>query len=220
MAPRSAVTISGKKKHFLKKTASFPLLPFPKRRTLKHKEQHLASAAEGSNPQLRSTHMRSLFITLLLSAVFVLPASAAVDASKLQLPGDITLEQAQKVVHGALEFAKKQGVPMNITVVDAGGNLKAFCRMDGAFLGSIDISQKKAVTARRFNMSSAELGALAQPGKELFGIEATNGGLAIFGGGELLRDKNGVIIGAIGCSGGSVQEDTNVAKAGVAALNK
>ena len=63
---------------------------------------------------------------------------------------------------------------MNITVVDAGGNLKAFCRMDGAFLGSIDISQKKAVTARRFNMSSAELGALAQPGKELFGIEATN----------------------------------------------
>lgn len=120
--------------------------------------------------------MRSLFLSLLLSTVFVLPAGAAVDTSKLQLPGDITLEQARTVVEGALEFAKKQGVPMNITVVDAGGNLKAFCRMDGAFLGSIDISQKKAVTARRFNMSSAELGALAQPGKELFGIEATNGG--------------------------------------------
>lgn len=145
--------------------------------------------------------MRSLFLSLLLSAVFVLPAGAAVDTSKLQLPGDITLEQARTVVEGALEFAKKQGVPMNITVVDAGGNLKAFYRMDGAFLGSIDISQKKAVTARRFNMSSAELGALAQPGKELFGIEATNGGLAIFGGGELLRDRNGVIIGAIGVSG-------------------
>ena len=103
--------------------------------------------------------MRSLFLSLLLSTVFVLPAGAAVDTSKLQLPGDITLEQARTVVEGALEFAKKQGVPMNITVVDAGGNLKAFCRMDGAFLGSIDISQKKAVTARRFNMSSAELGA-------------------------------------------------------------
>ena len=164
--------------------------------------------------------MRSLFLSLLLSAVFVLPAGAAVDTSKLQLSGDITLEQARTVVEGALEFAKKQGVPMNITVVDAGGSLKAFCRMDGAFLGSIDISQKKAVTARRFNMSSAELGALAQPGKELFGIEATNGGLAIFGGGELLRDRNGVIIGAIGVSGGSVQEDTNVAKAGAAALGK
>lgn len=164
--------------------------------------------------------MRRILLTCALLAALVVPASAAVDVSKLQLPGDLTLEQAQKVVDGALEFAKKQGVPMNITVIDAGGNLKAFCRMDGAFLGSIDISQKKAVTARRFNMSSAELGALAQPGKELFGIEATNGGLAIFGGGELLRDRNGVIIGAIGVSGGSVQEDTNVAKAGAAALGK
>ena len=79
--------------------------------------------------------MRSLFLSLLLSAVFVLPAGAAVDTSKLQLPGDITLEQARTVVEGALEFAKKQGVPMNITVVDAGGNLKAFCRMDGAVTG-------------------------------------------------------------------------------------
>ena len=75
-------------------------------------------------------------------------------------------------------------------------------------------------TARMFNMSSAELGAASQPGGELFGIEVTNGGLVIFGGGELLKDKNGVIVGAIGVSGGSVQEDTNVAKAGVAALNK
>lgn len=164
--------------------------------------------------------MRSLFLSLLLSAVFVLPAGAAVDTSKLQLPGDITLEQARTVVEGALEFAKKQGVPMNITVVDAGGNLKAFCRMDGAFLGSIDVSMKKAKTARLFNMSSAELGAAAQPGGELYGIEVTNNGLVIFGGGELLKDKNGVVVGAIGVSGGSVQEDTNVAKAGVASLNK
>ena len=109
---------------------------------------------------------------------------------------------------------------MNISVIDAGGNLKAFCRMDGAFLGSIDVSMKKAKTARLFNMSSAELGAAAQPGGELYGIEVTNNGLVIFGGGELLKDKNGVVVGAIGVSGGSVQEDTNVAKAGVASLNK
>lgn len=164
--------------------------------------------------------MKSVLLSLAL--VFVLAASsfAAVDVSKLQLPGDITLEQAQKVVAGALEFAKKQGVPMNIAVVDAGCNLKAFCRMDGAFLGSIDVSMKKAKTARMFNMPTSTLGAASQPGGELFGIEATNNGLVIFGGGLLLKDANGVVIGAIGVSGGSVQEDTNVAQAGVDALNK
>ena len=107
---------------------------------------------------------------------------------------------------------------MNIAIVDAGGNLKAFCRMDGAFLGSIDVSMGKAKTARLFNMSTADLGAASQPGQELYGIEVTNGGLVIFGGGELLKNKDGVIIGAIGVSGGSVAEDTNVAKAGAAAL--
>ena len=84
--------------------------------------------------------MRHILLTCALLAALVAPASAAVDTSKLQLPGDLTLEQAQKVVDGALAFAKKQGVPMNITVVDAGGNLKAFCRMDGAFLGSIGLN--------------------------------------------------------------------------------
>lgn len=164
-------------------------------------------------------YMKKTLLALTLALMLAAPAIAA-DAGKLQLPDDITLAQAQKVMAGALAYAEKQGVPMNIAIVDAGGNLKEFCRMDGAFLGSIDISTKKAKTARFFNMSSAELGALAQPGKELFGIETTNGGLIIFGGGELLKNKDGVIIGAIGCSGGSVQEDTNVAKAGVEALNK
>ena len=164
--------------------------------------------------------MRRLLLSLVLALSFALPAVAAVDAGKLQLPGDLTLAQAQKVMNGALAFAEKQGVPMNIAIVDAGGNLKAFYRMDGAFLGSIDVSMKKARTARMFNMSTAQLGAASQPGQELFGIEVTNGGLVIFGGGELLKDKNGVIVGAIGVSGGSVQEDTNVARAGVEALNK
>ena len=160
-----------------------------------------------------------ILAALFLTIAMAVPAFAA-DAGKLQLPDDITLAQAQKVMAGALAFAEKQGVPMNIAIVDAGGNLKEFCRMDGAFLGSIDISAKKAKTARFFNMSTAELGSVSGPGQELYGIETTNNGLVVFGGGELLRNKNGVIIGAIGVSGGSVAEDTNVAKAGVEALNK
>ncbi|AVD70236.1 GlcG/HbpS family heme-binding protein [Desulfobulbus oralis] len=134
-----------------------------------------------------------------------------------QLPDDLTLSEARAVVDAALKKSAAQGVPMNIAVVDAGGNLKAFVREDGAFLGSIDISQKKARTARAFNMSSAQLGAAAQPGQELYGIEVTNGGLAIFGGGELLI-RGGVIVGAVGVSGGSVAEDTAVARAGAAAV--
>jgi uncharacterized protein GlcG (DUF336 family) len=90
--------------------------------------------------------------------------------------------------------------------------------MDGAFLGSIEISLKKAKTARNFNMSSKELGDLAQPGKPLYGIEVTNGRLAIFGGGELIRDKSGTIIGAIGVSGSSVEDDMAVSQAGAAGL--
>ena len=159
--------------------------------------------------------LAALFLTIAMAV-----SAFAADAGKLQLPDDITLAQAQKVMAGALAFAEKQGVPMNIAIVDAGGNLKEFCRMDGAFLGSIDISAKKAKTARFFNMSTAELGSVSGPGQELYGIETTNNGLVVFGGGELLRNKNGVIIGAIGVSGGSVAEDTNVAKAGVEALNK
>lgn len=158
--------------------------------------------------------MRTLF-TLIFS-FFLATQALAADLIK-QLPGDLTLAEAQIVVKAALDKAVAQGVPMNIAVVDAGGNLKAFVRQDGAFLGSIDISKKKAVTARFFNMSTAQFGAVSQPGQELFGVEVTNGGLVIFGGGELLQ-RHGVIVGAIGVSGGSVAEDTAVAKAGAAAL--
>ena len=162
--------------------------------------------------------MRTLIFTLAL--VLTLGLSAVQAASvKTHLPGDLTLEEAQDILKAALAKAKEVAVPMNIAVVDAGGNLKIFARQDGAFLGSIDIAQKKARTARYFNMSTAELGAAAQPGKELFGIEVTNNGLAIFGGGELLV-RGGVVVGAIGVSGGSVAEDTTVAKAGAAALRQ
>ena len=150
-----------------------------------------------------------------LAAALSVAASAA-DPAKLQLPGDITLEQATKVVEAAKAKAKQQGTLMDIAVVDAGGNLKAFARMDGAFLGSIDISIKKARTARLFNMPSKTLGDLAQVGKPLYGIEVTNDGLVIFGGGEPILDKNGVIVGAVGVSGSSVEDDMGVAKAGAA----
>ncbi len=164
--------------------------------------------------------MRILFCSLLLALVLALPAQAAVETGKLQLAGDLTCAQAQIVLQGALAKAAEQGVPMNIAIVDAGSNLKSFARMDGAFLGSIDIAIGKAETARLFNMPTSSLGAAAQPGGELYGIEVTNGRLVIFGGGELLHDAKGVIIGAIGVSGGSVAEDVNVAKAGAAALEK
>lgn len=154
----------------------------------------------------------------LVCASLLLLASAALAAGpQTHLPGDLTMKEALAVQNAALEKATAQGVPMNIAIVDAGGNLKTFVRQDGAFLGSIDVAMKKALTARYFNMPTATLGAAAQPGKELFGIEATNGGLVIFGGGELLIRK-GVVVGAIGVSGGSVAEDTNVARAGAAAL--
>lgn len=155
------------------------------------------------------------YLLILILGAFMGTAQAA-DGPLTQLPGDLTLTQAQKILKVALDKATSQGVPMNIAIVDAGGHLKAFARQDGALLGSIDVSYKKARSARLFNMPTSTLGAAAQPGQELYGIEVTNGGLVPFGGGELLI-KNGVIIGAIGVSGGSVAEDTNVAKAGAAA---
>ena len=130
----------------------------------------------------------------------------------------VTLDDARRVIAAAEKRADEIGQPMNIAVVDAGGNLKAFARMDGAFLGSVDISIKKAKTARLFNMSSAELGAISQVGQPLYGIEVTNEGLVVFGGGELIHDANGVIIGAVGVSGSSVENDMAVAQAGSAAI--
>ena len=155
--------------------------------------------------------------TAALLAAFVCTPALAADPVKT-LPGDITLAQTQTVMQAAVAKARAINVPMNIAVVDAGGNLKAFVRMDDAFLGSIDIAERKARTARYFNMSTRDLGKAAQPGQPLYGIEATNGGLAIFAGGVLLLDKKGTIVGSVGVSGGSVDEDEDVANAGAAAL--
>jgi uncharacterized protein GlcG (DUF336 family) len=136
----------------------------------------------------------------------------------LYLPGDITLAQVQIAIDAAVAKAKEQGTLMDIAVVDAGGNLKGFARMDGAFLASIDISIKKAKSARGLNMSTGTLHDAAVPGQELYGIEVTNDGMVIFGGGELIKNKEGTIIGAIGVSGSSVANDTEVSQAGAKAV--
>ncbi len=131
---------------------------------------------------------------------------------------DTTLDQAMAAIAAARQKAEEQGTLMDIAIVDAGANLKAFVRMDDAFLGSIDIAIKKARTARLFNMPTGELGQLAQPGAPLYHIEFSNGGLIPFPGGLLLKNKGGVIIGAIGVSGSSVENDHAVAAAGAEAL--
>jgi uncharacterized protein GlcG (DUF336 family) len=146
--------------------------------------------------------------------------SGFADGPKKTLAGDITLDQAQRILQAAVVKAEEIKVPMNIAVVDAGGNLKAFYRMNDAFLGSIDISIKKAVTARFFNMPTRALGAASQVGGPLYGIEVSNNGLIIFAGGVPLVDKNNVIVGAIGVSGGSVDEDESVALAGAKVIAK
>jgi uncharacterized protein GlcG (DUF336 family) len=128
---------------------------------------------------------------------------------------ELTLEEAKKIVQDAEAKAKEIGIMMNIAVVDVGGNLIAFERMDKAWLGSINIAINKAFTAVAFNMTTEDLGKESQTGKSLFGIHATNKGrLVIFGGGIPLK-KKGELVGAIGVSGGAVPQDIEVAKAGI-----
>jgi uncharacterized protein GlcG (DUF336 family) len=129
----------------------------------------------------------------------------------------ITLEQAQAAIEAAKQKAQELNLKMNIAIVDAGANLTAFARMDGAWLGSLDISIRKAKTARYFDMPTGELGKLSQPGGSLFNIEHSNGGLITFPGGLPIL-SGGDVIGAIGVSGSSVENDHTVAQAGVDAL--
>ncbi len=130
---------------------------------------------------------------------------------------DISLEQAHAAIAAAVAKAVETKTKMDIAIVDAGGNLKAFVRMDGAWLGSIDISIKKAKTARYFDFPTGEIGKLSQPGGPLFGIEISNGGLISFPGGLPIKSGD-VVIGAIGVSGSSVENDHTVASAGAAAV--
>jgi len=131
---------------------------------------------------------------------------------------DITLEQAEKIIAAAKTKAKEMDTLMNIAVVDRGAHLVAFARMDGAWLGSLDIAIKKAKTAKLFDINTGDIGALSQPGASLYNIELSNGGLITFPGGVPLKNAAGEIIGAIGVSGSSVENDHAVAEAGSLAL--
>lgn len=130
----------------------------------------------------------------------------------------VNLEDARRVIAAAEKKAAAIGQPMNIAVADAGGNLVAHVRMDGAWLGSIDISIKKAYTSRAFDISTKDLATHSQSGDQFFGIHASNDGkIMIFAGGIPL-ERNGKIVGSVGVSGGSGEQDHAVAEAGAAAL--
>ncbi|HEY9465412.1 MAG TPA: heme-binding protein [Vicinamibacterales bacterium] len=130
----------------------------------------------------------------------------------------VTLDDARKIIGAAEKKAASIGQPMNIAVADAGGNLVAHIRMDGAWLGSIDISINKAFTARAFDIATKDLAKEAQPGAQFYGIHVSNGGrIMIFAGGIPLK-REGKVVGAIGVSGGSGEQDQAVAEAGAAAF--
>ena len=130
----------------------------------------------------------------------------------------ITLADARRIIEAAERKAEEIGQPMNIAVVDAGGNLVAHIRMDRAWMGSVDISINKAWTARAFDISTKELAELSQSGDQFFGIHVSNHGrVMIFAGGIPLKRGNEVV-GAIGVSGGQGKQDQSVAEAGAAAF--
>jgi uncharacterized protein GlcG (DUF336 family) len=128
----------------------------------------------------------------------------------------VSLADARRMIAAAEKKAAEIGQPMNIAVADGGGNIVAHVRMDGAWIGSIDISQKKAYTARAFDISTKDLATHSQPGAQFYGIHASNDGkIMIFAGGIPLK-KDGKVVGAIGVSGGSGVQDHAVAEAGAA----
>jgi len=130
----------------------------------------------------------------------------------------ITLNDARSIIAAAEKKAEEIGQPMNIAVADSGGNLVAHVRMDGAWIGSIDISINKAFTSRAFDIATRDLAKHAQPGGQFYGIHVSNGGrIMIFAGGIPLK-RNGKVVGAIGVSGGSGEQDQAVAEAGAAAF--
>jgi uncharacterized protein GlcG (DUF336 family) len=130
----------------------------------------------------------------------------------------VTLDAAMAVLAAARQRAEKLGVAMNIAVVDEGGNLVAFARMDGAWLGSIEIAQDKAWTARAFDISTKELASMSQPKQPLFGIAETHRGRVIIFAGGIPLKAGDEVVGAVGVSGGTPDQDHEVAEAGASAF--
>lgn len=130
------------------------------------------------------------------------------------------LSDAKRMLEAGEAMAASIGIAYNIAVVDAGGALVAFTRQDGALIGSIDLAIGKAITARLFDKRTSDLAEMAQPGAPLFGIEQSNGGkVVIFGGGLPVLIGN-TIVGAVGASAGTVEQDTAVAEAAAAAIDE
>lgn len=132
----------------------------------------------------------------------------------------LTLDDAKRMVSAAEAKAHKLGIAYNIAVVDAGGHLLAFVRQDGALIGSIDLAIDKAVTARIFDTTTAQLASLAQSGKPLYGIQESNAGKVVIFGGGIPVKLDGTIIGAVGASAGTVEQDIAVAEAAIHAFDK
>ncbi|MEO1012846.1 MAG: heme-binding protein, partial [Bacteroidota bacterium] len=159
---------------------------------------------------LRQLRICALALTITLLA----------NRAQAQITNDITEDEAFKVLLAAKQKAQASNVLVNIAVVDAGANLKAFIRMDESFLGSIDVAIKKAKTARYFNMDTGELGELTQPGGIIYNIEHSNDGLITFPGGLPIKNKKGKIIGAIGVSGGTIEQDRAIATSGARSITE
>ena len=130
----------------------------------------------------------------------------------------VSLEDARRVIAAGEAAAADEGQPSNVAVVDAGGNLVAHVRMDGAWLGSIDISINKAFTARAFDIATADLAEEAAPGGDFYGIHASNSGRVMILAGGVPLQRDGQIVGAVGVSGGTGEQDQKVAEAAAAAL--
>lgn len=130
----------------------------------------------------------------------------------------LKLADARRIIDAAEKKAIEIGQPMNIAVVDEGANLISHTRMDNAWIGSINIAINKAFTSRAFNISTKELAENSQPGDQFYGIHVSNHDrVMIFAGGIPLKDSKGLVIGAIGVSGGSGVQDQTVAEAGASA---
>lgn len=130
----------------------------------------------------------------------------------------VTHQQSELAMAAAIAKAKALGTQMCIAIVDSGADLKLFVRMDDAWVGSVDIALKKAKTACFFGMPTGQIGKLSQPGGPLYGIEHSNGGLVTFPGGVPIVNEQGILTGAIGVSGSSVENDDAVARAGAEAI--
>lgn len=159
-----------------------------------------------SKPKGKTLKHSRLLLVLLIFSSTVLVAQ------------NITDKDALSAVLASKNKAESMGVLVNIAVVDAGANLKAFIRMDDSFLGSIDVAIKKAKTSRYFNIATGDLGKLTQPGGINYNIELSNNGLVSFPGGVPIKNNEGKIIGAIGVSGGTIEEDHKIATYGAKSI--